>query len=288
MRWKRCLPSEPGQAQGAAPGWPGLRPALSLVTQALPILAVCTAPQWVTVRGWGALIAVYALALTITVAVGRAWRMEPWWLALNCAFSTVGLTFIWLGLSPVLALILLLASALILGPATTDRVPLFLSNARAARTIGRLARPLRARSFVDLGAGLGTVSHALARTDVREVWSIERSPVLWLLLRLRSALARRPFHVCRGDLFGFPLGQADLAYAFLSPAAMPRLLVKAAREMRPGTWLISNSFGSADWPPDRCIVLRDRRRTHLYLWRMPGQARCAGSASEAIDQNDWR
>ena len=89
-----------------------------------------------------------------------------------------------------------------------------------------------------------------------------------------------------GDLFGFPLGKVDLAYAFLSPAAMPRLLVKAAREMRPGTWLISNSFGSADWPPDRCIVLRDRRRTHLYLWRLPRQTRRAGSASEAIDQND--
>jgi len=286
MRWKRCLPSEPRQAQGAGPGWPGIRPALSLVTQATPVLAVCTAPQWMSFRGWGALVAVYALALAIPVAVGRAWRMEPWWLALNCAFSAIGLIFIWTGLPPTLALILLLASASIMGPAATDRVPLFLSNASAARAIGRLARLLRARSFVDLGAGLGTVSYALAQTDAREVWSIERSPVLWLLLRLRSALAGRPFHVWRGDLFGFPLGQVDLAYAFLSPAAMPRLLEKAAREMRPGTWLISNSFGSADWPPDRCIVLRDRRRTHLYLWRLPRQTRRAGSASEAIDQND--
>ncbi len=280
------MPGKLGLEPRGGLGWPGIRPALSLVTQAMPILAVCTAPQWMNIKGWGALIAVYALALAVPVALCRAWRMETWWLALNSAFSALGLIFIWMGLSPVLALALLLASVSILGPAVTDRVPLFLSNGRAARTIGRLARPLRARSFADLGAGLGTVSHALARTDIREVWSIERSPVLWLLLCIRSALASRPVQVWRGDLFGFPLAQVDLAYAFLSPAAMPRLLAKAAREMRPGTWLISNSFGNADWPPDRCIVLRDRRRTRLYLWRMPGQARRAGSASEAIDQKD--
>jgi len=269
MRWKRCLPNEPSPARGTYCGWLGTRPILSLLIQSTPIIAVCTVPQWMNIRGWGALVAVYALALAVPVALGRAWRMEYWWLALNSTLSAFGLIVIWMRLSPTLALTLLLASALILGPAATDRVPLFLSNARAARAIGRLARRLHAESFVDLGAGLGTVSHALARTSIREIWSIERSPLLWLLLRTRSAFASRPILVRRGDLFDFSLAQVDLAYAFLSPAAMPRLLTKAAGEMRPGTWLISNSFGSEDWPPDRCIVLRDRRRTHLYLWRMP-------------------
>ncbi len=61
-----------------------------------------------------------------------------------------------------------------------------------------------------------------------------------------------------------------MVYAFLSPVPMSALWAKAVREMRPGCWLISNSFEISRATPANIVSVGDRRNTHLYCYRIPG------------------
>jgi hypothetical protein len=44
---------------------------------------------------------------------------------------------------------------------------------------------------------------------------------------------------------------------------------KARREMKPGSLLVSNSFGIPGVEPDRVIEVKDWRRTRLLVFRIP-------------------
>jgi hypothetical protein len=77
----------------------------------------------------------------------------------------------------------------------------------------------------------------------------------------------------RGDFWQSSLADFDVVYAFLSPVPMPALWAKALREMRPGSYLISNSFEILRAKAETVIKVRDRRDTRLYCYRIPGEAK---------------
>ncbi|MBT7232228.1 MAG: hypothetical protein HN861_04265, partial [Rhodospirillaceae bacterium] len=71
-----------------------------------------------------------------------------------------------------------------------------------------------------------------------------------------------------GDFWKLDFGDYDMVYAFLSPEPMPALYDKVRREMKPGTMFVSNSFAVPGVPPDETIVLDDRRKTKLHIWKI--------------------
>lgn len=106
-----------------------------------------------------------------------------------------------------------------------------------------------------------------------DVVGIETAPIPFALAWLRARLSGcANIRVLYGDIWAHDLAPYDLAYAFLSPAPMPRLLAKARAEMRPGSRLVSNSFDVPDnipgHAPDETLTLDDRRATRLFTWRM--------------------
>ena len=58
---------------------------------------------------------------------------------------------------------------------------------------------------------------------------------------------------------------------------MPGLRDKALREMRPGAWLISNSFAIPEVEADLVLEVGDWRGSRLYAWRPRG----VGAAPDA-------
>ncbi|HQT25596.1 MAG TPA: class I SAM-dependent methyltransferase, partial [Burkholderiales bacterium] len=68
-----------------------------------------------------------------------------------------------------------------------------------------------------------------------------------------------------GDYGKVDLARYDFVFAYLSPVPMPMLFEKARREMRKGSFLISNSFSVPGMDPDEIVEAGDRR---LYFWRM--------------------
>ncbi len=61
---------------------------------------------------------------------------------------------------------------------------------------------------------------------------------------------------------------------------MPELYKKAQSEMRPGAFMISNSFVVPDAPTDEMPIVDDGWPTLLHLWRMSDLKQKQGSQTE--------
>ncbi len=216
-----------------------------------------TAMSWVLSQG------------VLAALVGHILRMDPWWLPIHLLFVPGLVWTVGLGLSPVypLAGFLLLAS-LFWGVART-RVPLFFSSRAAATVLAEQLPPGRVFSFVDLGCGLGGVLGHLARQyPLGRYTGVETAPAPFLLSWLRSLPSSGRIRIRWADFATLNLGEYDVVYAYLSPAAMPGLWEKAQREMRPGSLLISNSFAIPGMPPAAVVATGNSDESGLLLWRM--------------------
>jgi SAM-dependent methyltransferase len=119
---------------------------------------------------------------------------------------------------------------------------------------------------VDIGSGLGGLLIELARTRPEGSYTgIEIAPLPWLVSRTRAAIAKLSVDFLRGDYESLDLGEYDMVFAYLSPAAMPALWVKAKQEMQPGSFLLSLEFPVPGIPPDR-VIHPAGRVPALYVW----------------------
>lgn len=240
-----------------------LPPALLALFAHLPALALAT----VLLAG-GLLEVGFTLAMLIGVvaALSAQWLALPiWWRWINLLFmpglwwaSQVSIDPIWF-LAGFLLLLLTSFGAI------RTRVPLYLSSDLAAE---ELARQLPIGGCcVDLGCGLGgPLAHIAASRPDAQLFGVEAAPLNWLIARLRL---RARAEIRLGSLWDADLGQADLVYAYLSPAPMARLWAKARAEMKPGSLLISNSFEIPGVAPQAVLELDDLSHARLLMWRMP-------------------
>lgn len=160
--------------------------------------------------------------------------------------------------------------ALIYWNSASEQVPLYLTNRKTEQALAKITAEGKARSFVDLGSGLGGVVLHLAASDkALSARGVETAPLVFLASRIRQTLSRLPnaAFVYR-SIWEEDLSAHDMVYCFLSPAPMPRMYLKAKAEMRPGTLFVSNSFAVPDVEPDEVVDVGDGRKTKLYLYRM--------------------
>ena len=204
----------------------------------------------------------------LTAWIVTRWLGLPiWWQIINLFFFPLLGLALESAIAPTWALAAFLALVLTSLGSLHTRVPLFLSSPQAIKALARCIPGQPGLRFIDLGCGLGGPLAGLARLRPDLVLhGVEAAPFNWLVSRLRSAGRAR---IRLGSLWDEDLSRFDIVYAYLSPAPMPRLWEKARREMRPGSLLISNSFGIPGVVPEREITLNDLSRSRLLLWRIP-------------------
>lgn len=171
----------------------------------------------------------------------------------------------WLWLAP-------LAALLLFYPLRAWRdAPLFPTPSGALHgLVPLLALPERAR-VLDAGCGVGSALVELQRELPRATLTgIEFSgPIAWLCaLRCRFAT------VHHGDMWCSDWSPFDLVYLFQRPESMERAAGKAARELRPGSWLASLEFQVPSLHPTGSLVCGDARR--LWLYRAPFRLAASG------------
>lgn len=156
----------------------------------------------------------------------------------------------------------------------TERVPLYLTNRTTWAALAQMLDEHTARepgkrpSFIDLGCGLGGTVAYLARAKPDwDVFGVETAPGAYLIAKARTAFVANA-HVRYQSLWKAKLARFDVAYAFLSPAPMPRLHAKAGSEMRPGALFVSNSFWADDQPFDGVVEVNDARATRLVFLKI--------------------
>lgn len=209
-----------------------------------------------------------ALALTqglLAAGMAALIKSERWWLVIHSVFSPLLVLGLKLEISPSWFLAGFIVLGLTFWTTFRTRVPLYLSNRATAQALLTLL-PESPVHMVDLGCGTGGLLRTLAtaRPDCRFT-GIEAAPLPWLISRIACAgLANCTIH--RGNLWHSDLSQADWVYCFLSPIPMPAIQMKARKEMRRGSWLVSNSF-PLPGAPARTLTLDDARTTCLYLYR---------------------
>jgi SAM-dependent methyltransferase len=208
------------------------------------------------------------------IAAALSWwrKLAPWWLAIQLVFPVALLAGAGLGLPPSLFLAGFVVLLLIYWSTFRTQVPYFPSGKRAWDAVADLLPPDRALSVIDIGSGLGGLVLDLARRRPDSRFAgIELAPLPWLVSRLRAATignrGNRGNRVrfVRGDYERLDLGDYDVVFAYLSPAAMDALWRKASAEMRPGALLLSYEFSIGAKPPDLTIMPTGRGPS-LYGW----------------------
>ncbi|MBY0572411.1 MAG: class I SAM-dependent methyltransferase, partial [Undibacterium sp.] len=96
---------------------------------------------------------------------------------------------------------------------------------------------------------------------------IENAPLPWLVSSGRALLLRSNVRFLFGSYFEHSLEKYDVVFCYLSPAAMPAIWLKAKKEMKPGTLLLSYEFLIPNEIPDICLNV-EQDKPQLYGWRI--------------------
>ncbi len=142
----------------------------------------------------------------------------------------------------------------------------------------------------ELGAGWGGNAFKLADTyPEHRVIGIERSPLPWLVARLRHAIKPRPnLEFRRGNFMTQDLSDAVLLTCYLSSKQMAALGPKLDAELTAGALVLSNTFAIPDWRPADSVFADDMDKSPVYLYEAPatpdkGAVADASQAASAPD-----
>ena len=201
-------------------------------------------------------------------AAGLTWwrGLASWWRAIQFGFPLALFGAGLLAIPPAVFLAVFLFLLLLYWSTYRTQVPYYPSGRRVWDAVAGALPQGRALRVIDIGSGLGgLVLDLQRRRPESRIEGIELAPLPWLASALRAKLARSRASFLRGDYDSLDFGAYDAVFAYLSPAAMPALWDKAAREMRPGSVLFSYEFVIAARPPSR-IVTPYREGPKLYQW----------------------
>ena len=204
------------------------------------------------------------------LAVGGSFllRQPSWWLPIHLLFLPSVFIFFTLALPSWFYLIAVVILTLIFWGTIRGDVPLFLSSTEVAEAVAVLLKKENAQTFVDLGAGLGSVAIPIAKKFPNvtvEAW--EHAPLPWLISTFRGRKLSN-FTASRRNFFTADFSKYDVIFAFLSPRVMPEISEKLKSEMRAETLFISSSFPAPNWQPESILHINDRRKTVLFCYRI--------------------
>lgn len=123
--------------------------------------------------------------------------------------------------------------------------------------------------LVDLGSGDGRIVIAAVRDhDAGRALGVDLDP-WWQAAatrRARSAGVEERATFVHGDVFEYDFSAATVLTMYLLPALNLRLRPLILDRMAPGTRIVSNSFDTGEWRPDRKDEVAGRS---LFLWVVP-------------------
>lgn len=251
-------------------GWPVPRTLASSIVAAGAALVFWSIAPADFPRSHTTILGLAFFAGILAVVIGRIMRLGNAWLALT-GIATPALVLVPVYQPPFWIfplIVVLLAGFYING--VREKVPLYLSNSKTENALDALFAQAGGRCFIDLGCGLGGVTDAVAKAHPEaRIIGVETAPLSFLISWLRiAALGRRNADIRFKSIWHTDVSDADMVYAFLSPAPMSRLYEKLKAEIKPGALFVSNSFAVPGGEPDEIVQVDDGRQTQLLVWRM--------------------
>ncbi|MEZ5314707.1 MAG: hypothetical protein R3E91_00605 [Chlamydiales bacterium] len=128
--------------------------------------------------------------------------------------------------------------------------------------------PKTPKNVFELGSGWGNLACSLAK-HYPWAWihAFEGSWFPWIVsLGLKKILGIHNLKISRKNFLKISIKEADLVVCYLYPKAMEKLKSKFKKEMKPGTWIITNTFSIPGWIPIRTVELNDLFGSKIYLY----------------------
>lgn len=131
-----------------------------------------------------------------------------------------------------------------------------------------LPKKINTGKIYELGSGWGTLAFPLASHYPRnEVIAIENSLIPYLFSQgWAFATSYSNLTILKRNFYSVSLEDASLVVCYLYPQAMIQLKTKFEQELKPGTWVISNTFAIPGWKPEQIFQVSDIYQTKIYLY----------------------
>jgi len=171
---------------------------------------------------------------------------------------------------PFLFLILLLVVVSIVYSTWCNGISPMPTSPKAKETLLSGLPPGVSGRVYELGSGWGTLVFPLAKQyPFSQVIGYETSPLPYLVSRIwQMALHLPNVTIKRVDFYTMKLNDASLIMCYLYPEAMVNLRDKFQEELKPGTWVISNTFAIPEWTPETILEVDDLYHTKIYLYKV--------------------
>jgi cyclopropane fatty-acyl-phospholipid synthase-like methyltransferase len=164
---------------------------------------------------------------------------------------------------------LYIASAQTPGPREAQiNTPYLATPPEVVTAMLRIAGVSGSDTVYDLGCGDGRIVIEAARAWGARGVGIDLNPARIDEARAgaRSAAVSDLVRFEVNDLFEADIHNATVVALYLLPEVNVKLRPRLRDELRPGTRIVSHSFGIGDWKPDREEVIAGE---HIYLWTVP-------------------
>lgn len=195
-------------------------------------------------------------------------NMDWWWRAIQFFFPIMVVVFASIKIPSYFYLTAFIVLALVYWSSFRTQVPYFPSKPSLLPAILNLLPPEKSIKFIDVGSGLGGLLIELSNAKVSShFFGVEIAPLPWFVSFLRGKYCKSTVRFLFGNYEKLHFSEYDFVFAYLSPAAMPELWIKAKREMRSGAVLLSYEFTIPNVAPDLCVNM-DSNDPTLYLWRI--------------------
>jgi len=179
----------------------------------------------------------------IAALIARKAKLAIWWQWILFIFPLAVWLALKLDLTPTFLFTGFLLFVLMYWSVFLTQVPYYPSGQEVCDAVAKLIDHEKQLKIIEIGSGLGGFSIRLAQIRPKSSYmGIEIAPLPFLISLIRSKF--------QGSKVGFRLGNYqkvdfanfDLVFAYLSPAAMPKLYEQCSSQMKPGSILVSHEF----------------------------------------------
>jgi ribosomal protein L11 methylase PrmA len=149
-------------------------------------------------------------------------------------------------------------------------VPYVRSSNAVVDAMLKLAGVKKTDVVYDLGCGDGRIVLAAAKDYGARGVGIDINPEVIQEARANARKAHLETLVKfeENDLFASDIHDATVVTLYLLPNVNLRLRPKLLKDLKPGTRVVSHSFGMGDWKPDKQEIVEGGT---IYLWTIPGK-----------------
>ncbi len=203
----------------------------------------------------------------VAFLISRALKVSLPWQLLNLAlpsavfcYESASLPGWLLPTAAVLALVIYL-------PTFWTHVPFYPTSPQMYQEVLRRLPNDRPFRFIDLGSGYGSMLLFLARERPQGSFvGAEIAPLPFIVSKLRS-IGRPNVAFTAQSFWQIDFSAFDILYAFLSPTPMEKLWEKVRKEVRPGTYFMTNTF-KVPAPCQEQVQVSDERNCTLFVHRL--------------------